>query len=236
MSKKLLGFIIIDTDEVIENQTNDLMSSFPDVQVKFSKISLADGIVSPDSFIKSAANISTAVQFFHTTPHIVGLACTSMSFTLGNKSVDRELMRDQAITTDMARGQIAALKALKVKSVCLLTPYIDSLSLTNSLLIQDAGIEVLRRRTLNILTDAETSRISQKQIMQMVQEIDHKEADAIVVGCSAFQVCEKGFIDILENTVQKPIITSTQAFLWIMLRKAGIMGKIPGYGEIFKKH
>jgi len=68
-----------------------------------------------------------------------------------------------------------------------------------------------------------------------VTKIDCEEADAIVIGCSAFRVCEQHFIDNLENVVGKPVITSTQAFLWKMLRTAGVQTRISGYGQLFSR-
>ena len=62
------------------------------------------------------------------------------------------------------------------------------------------------------------------------------EAEALVVGCSALRACGPGFIDELEAAVGKPVVTSTQAFLWRMLRLAGVDDRIDGYGTLFFKH
>lgn len=65
----------------------------------------------------------------------LGLACTSMSFTLGPERVDELLLRSRRVAaapnsgvpakvTDMARAQVMALKALGTRRVALVTPYI----------------------------------------------------------------------------------------------------------------
>ena len=239
MARVLLGCIKIASDEVIENEAKILLSFFPDVDIVFSKLPLADGLVTPESFMKSASTISTSSLRLGmlASPSVIGLACTSMSFTLGIRRVDQEIHAGciNVQTTDMARGQIDALHALGIERVCLLTPYIDILSKKNAEFLRENGIQVLRRHTLNLVTDEETSLITKESIRKMVTKIDCEEADAIVIGCSAFRVCEQHFIDNLENVVGKPVITSTQAFLWKMLRTAGVQTRISGYGRLFSR-
>ena len=40
------------------------------------------------------------------------------------------------------------------------------------------------------------------------------------------RACQPGFIDELEAVIGKPVVTSTQAFLWKLLRVAGIRDQI----------
>jgi len=40
----------------------------------------------------------------------------------------------------------------------------------------------------------------------------------------------------LEQTIGKPVITSTQATLWHALRLAGIKDLLPGYGRLLQEH
>lgn len=59
--------------------------------------------------------------------NVAGLACTSMSFTLGPEIVDAELQiaHPNAHTLDMARSQLKALRTMGCTNVGLVTPYID---------------------------------------------------------------------------------------------------------------
>ena len=65
---------------------------------------------------------------------------------------------------------------------------------------------------------------------------DCAEAQAVVLGCSAMRACGPGFIDGLERELGKPVVTSTQAFLWMMLRTAGVEDRIEGYGRLLREH
>ena len=52
----------------------------------------------------------------------------------------------------------------------------------------------------------------------------------VVIGCSGFRACQPNFLDPLERRLGKPVVTSTQAFLWHMdacLSRVGL--KVSGY-------
>merc|ERR1719162_1641001 len=152
----------------------------------------------------------------------MGLSCTSMSFTLGPDVVDQQLCQSNpnVKTTDMARAQIAAVKAIGAKKVALLTPYVEELSVANMRMLEREGIEVVGRATMGLHNDELTARVTFECISGWVDALVSDEADAVIIGCSAFRVCSPGCIDALEKRIQKPVITSTQAFMWSMVRAA----------------
>ena len=45
---------------------------------------------------------------------------------------------------------------------------------------------------------------------------DRLAAKVVVIGCSGFRACQPDFLDALEQRLGKPVVTSTQAFLWHM--------------------
>lgn len=56
--------------------------------------------------------------------------------------------------------------------------------------------------------------------------------------CSAMRVCGYGFIDELEQRLNLPVITSTQALLYHCLRESGPITvdeirAVRGYGQLF---
>lgn len=166
---------------------------------------------------------------------VVGLACTSMSFIIGSDSVDDILKRacPSARTTNMCRTQLNAIKELNLSTVSLLTPYIDSIATSNAKILSTVT-QVVKHRTLNLYHDNMTSSIDPNKIIDYVLRIDSPEAQGIVIGCSAFRVCAPNFIDHLESICGKPVITSTQAFIWGMLRLGGVFDNINGYGCLLR--
>ena len=59
-------------------------------------------------------------------------------------------------------------------------------------------------------------------------------ADALIVTC--LNTRSHTVIAALEQAIGKPVITSTQATLWHVLRLAGINDAIPGYGRLLQEH
>ena len=42
-----------------------------------------------------------------------------------------------------------------------------------------------------------------------------------------------GFIDDIERSTGKPVVTSMQAFMWDIVRTAGETKRVSGYGQLF---
>jgi len=89
---------------------------------------------------------------------------------------------------------------------------------------------------MSLPKDELTARVTPDCISDWVEALVSDEADAVIIGCSAFRVCSPGYIDALERRIQKPVITSTQAFMWSMVRAAGVEDQISGYGALFEEH
>jgi maleate isomerase len=56
----------------------------------------------------------------------------------------------------------------------------------------------------------------------------------IIAACLNFRTHE--IIDTLEAQIGKPVVTSTQAVLWRLLRLAGFAAPIPGFGRLLREH
>jgi hypothetical protein len=56
------------------------------------------------------------------------------------------------------------------------------------------------------------------------------DADGLFIGCLNFRAHDA--IQALENYTGRPVVTSSQATLWAVLRLAGIRDSIAGYGKL----
>jgi maleate isomerase len=161
-----------------------------------------------------------------------------MAFVLGPERVDEELRGafPNAALVDMARAQVSALRALGVTRIALVTPYIQDLAERNASMLESQGLVVVAHQTMGLEYDSLTDKVSKKTIKEWAAATDCGEAQAVVIGCSALRACEPGFIDELEKEHGKPIVTSTQAFMWALIRAAGVEDRIEGYGALFREH
>jgi maleate isomerase len=240
--RAVLGCIQVGTDFVLDCEGPALIALFPGVEIRLQKIPLIDLKISTNVLRASAIEIPYGVSALQPIDRctIIGLACTSFAITLGESVVDELLKRAATpitVTTDMARAQVRAIKTLGARKVALLTPYIEEVSLANSNMLEQAGIRVISRITMELDRDELSSRVNKNTIIEWAKRVNTSEAEVIVIGCSALRVCSKdGFIDTLEEEIGKPVVTSTQAFMWDMLRNAGVSDQVPGYGELFLHH
>ena len=136
----------------------------------------------------------------------------------------------------MATAQVAAIAALRVRRVALVTPYIQELADKNAAMLRGAGFEVVAHETMGLTHDSMTDKVSTATIREWALAVNTEEAQAVVLGCSALRACQPGFIDELEAQLGKPVVTSTQAFLWKLLRVAGVRDQISGYGALLANH
>lgn len=228
--RAVLGVIQIPTDYVMEKEGASLLELFPGVEMSLQKMAFTSDKLDEDTFALAADNIAAAAATLlpSTRASVLGVACTSLSFTLGPEHIDRQLRAasPHAATTDMARAQAAALRALGARRVSLLTPYIPSLADANARMLESTPaapgsgrgggggggfVRVVRRATMGLERDELTSAVGRETLRRWALAVDCEEAEAVVIGCSAFRAAERGFIDELELELRKPVVTSTQA-------------------------
>ena len=247
LRRAALAVIQVPTDFNMDSEAALLVREFPGVELRMQKISgLSTDLCTPESFLPARQNIRDAADALSQggSPDycsVVGLACTSMSFTLGPDIIDTELQsaHPHALTLDMARSQQKALQTMKCKNIGLVTPYIDVVHNANAAMLESGGdIEVLSSVNLGLVKSEWSSMVDRETLADAVRrtcELADKPLDAVVLGCSAFRVCVPGFISELEETIGTSVVTSTQAFYWNMLRTGGITDHIDGYGRLFKE-
>lgn len=237
--RAVLGIVLVPCDVNMQDEAPELVRACTGVALKMQRIDFgADrGCLSEIYLAHTAALKQAAAVLDPPRLTVLGLGCTSMSFVLGPDKVDAAL--DTAPrSTDTARAQVAAIRAVgglgRVR-VALLTPYLDHVHAANVQWLESHGLEVVRQINLGIRHSEEVSRVPWDRVKRLVSRFAGL-VDAIVIGCTAFRVCVPGRIAELENLVGVPVVTSTQALLWDMLRSAGIDDQIPGYGRLLAEH
>ena len=61
---------------------------------------------------------------------------------------------------------------------------------------------------------------------------DHKDAQAVILSCTDMRSVE--VISKLEETLDKPVISSNQAMMFQAMRVTGIEDSMPGYGKLLR--
>lgn len=169
-------------------------------------------------------------------PTATALACTSMAIVLGPDVVDWQL-GPGGPTTDPARALVAAVHHLTghlgIPRVGLVSPYVDAIHQLTVQELERAGAVVVRSVNLGMADSTEVSRVPAHRVRRLVGGFAGT-VDVVVVACTAVRVCVEGVIPELEGMVGCPVVTSTQALLWHMLRLAGVEDRIAGYGALLE--
>ena len=95
---------------------------------------------------------------------------------------------------------------------------------------ESAGFEVVHSAPCGLPSDQ--AKITPAELHAWVSEHVSTEADAIVIGGNGFRAV--GAIGVLEEDLERPVVTANQALLWAALRVADVdQGSVTDYGRLF---
>lgn len=169
----------------------------------------------------------------HAKPNAICYGCTGSGFLKSpekDKALAAELERATGIPSTTSSSSIAdALRALGAKRVSAASPYEPWLNEKLKAYLEAAGFEVVAIKGLG--TQSHGS-ITTDKVKALAMEVLRPETDAIFISCSNFRTLD--IIEAVERESGKPVVTSNQAAMWGMLRKAGDKRAVPGAGQLFK--
>lgn len=203
----------------------------PNVDLLITRTPFVDDVVTVDF----ALEISDAHQLREGVRSViagradtVAYACTSASFVRG-KAGEEELRAGmlragaaRALTTSGAL--VEALGVLDAQKVAVATPYLPELSMHLDGFLSEHGIAVVRHEALGL--DREIWAVPYARTAELIRDVDHPEAEAIVVSCTNLPSYD--LIGPLERELGKPIVSANQATVWAALRAIGIPAVGPG--------
>jgi maleate isomerase len=157
-------------------------------------------------------------------PEVTMFACTSGSFGKGlaNERRIRATMEragaEKALTT--SGSVLDALHALGARRVAVATPYSRATTALLGDFLTEAGFEVLSLVNRQPRTPAGLSDMTIEELSEAARAADRPDADVVFVSCAALATYD--LIGRLERSLQKPVISSSQATVWAALGAAGV--------------
>ena len=229
-----IGVIVLATDQTIEHEYRKIFQ-IDGVALYESRIA-NDADINPTTLAAMEARLTGAAEVIRPGPPIdvIGYGCTSGTVVIGEETVFRRIHEawPNAKCTTPITGAIAGFKAMGVKRIALLTPYIDSVNRMFRKFVQDRGIEVPVMGSFNHENDNDVARISADSIRNAALELGrHPAVDAVFVSCTSIRLVETA--KNLEAELGKPVTSSNHAMAWHMLRLAGIAEPMPQWGRLF---
>lgn len=228
-----LGFVILATDRTSEAELTGMAPE--GVGVHFSRIGLA-GEITPESLRSMQGSITRAASLILPDEGVDALCfhCTSGSLLMGERAVTEALAAGGTARscTTVLTAVVEALRALQVTRFSLVTPYLGEITTAMAEYFRKLGFALSAVEGMGLCRDSEIARVSPGHIMLRAAGVDRADAQAVFVSCTGLR--SAGIIAELEALTGKPVITSTQAAMWHMLRTSGVRDALAGYGRLLE--
>ncbi len=165
---------------------------------------------------------------------IDGLIITGAPLTVLNPDIEKKLA--ETVTTIPVtvpiRAATAALHAINLKKLILMTPFDDQINSRIQDRLKQSGLTVLSCPSLEYLGARTGTHVPADKIFGIMEKIVHDTpgADAIYFQGAPFNPLP--IIDRIESELKLPVIASNPAMLWHVLSRLGHKFSIQGYGRL----
>lgn len=170
-------------------------------------------------------------------PHAIAYGCTASSIIQGHAFDAR--LRDEirentgAAATTATDSIFVACHALGLKRVTAISPYPEEVDAAEHGFFAEEGVETIAHASLGIHDGFRLAEPDGDAILDLAMRAWDPQSDGLVAACLNFR--SHLVIDTLEARIGKPVVTSTQAVLWRLLRLAGVTAPIAGYGRLLRE-
>jgi maleate isomerase len=168
-------------------------------------------------------------------PNVIALAHTATSYTLG-KAAEAALVERVEHATGIrfitAFGSVvAALRCLGVARVAVGTPYDSAATGQCKLNLEGHGLEVVACNRLPDVTNIydETA----ERAYRLARSVDRPDAQAVFL--SGVGMPTLAVLDLLEQDLGKPVLSSASAMMWNALRCANVHAPIEGFRRLLRE-
>lgn len=172
-----------------------------------------------------------ALRIAEVKPNVVAFCCTSRSFIggeRGNQLVTesiRERVGVPVVTASTAVAQAAS--ALNLHKIALGCPYSEVMIQRLRRLLSAVECEVMRYETIPWET-----RNREGVALNLARRLDGQDIDGILLSCTNFRAASS--VALIEQEIEKPVITSNQATAWACMRWAGLDDRVAGFGALLQ--
>ncbi|MAO27525.1 Asp/Glu racemase [Roseovarius sp.] len=234
-SNARIGLIVLQTDQTMEHELSGLLHD-EGVALYHARIP-NDTEVTPETLRRMEQDLPTAAALLpgNFGFDAIGYGCTSGTTMIGEERVS-EILRathPTARTSNPLSACKAALAALRVRRIALITPYAPDVTREMQDNLQAAGIEINAVATFDQGDDFVVARITSAAIRDAILTIGARDdCDAVFVSCTSLRALP--VIAETEAQLGKPVLSSNQVLGWHLARLAGLTADRPEAGQLFK--
>ncbi len=228
-----IGILIPSSNTTMEPEFNEMAPE--GVSIHASRMKLVE--VTEESLIKMEEYAERAAKLLvDANVDLIVYGCTTGSLVKGagydlelSNKLERACGRPVIAT---ATAVLEALREVEAEKVCVATPYIEELNEKEKKFLEDNGFRVLKIKGLGIRKNVEIGKLPPSTAYRLAREVFAPDADCIFISCTNFRTIE--VIELLEEDLGVPIITSNQASMWAALKRLGISQTIGGFGALLE--
>jgi len=232
-----LGVIVPSVNTVVEPWFNAVRPS--EVTIHAARMFL-DSNLTADAVVRMDREdgVRAVKQIMSCKPRSVAYCCTASSIVQG-PAYDAELNRDMSaaagvpVFTAMS-AIIEALRLFGVSRLAMTSPYTATIDAAEHAYFEASGYEIMGAAHLGIADAFLLAAPSPEDIVGLARRAWHPQAQALVITCLNLRSHE--VIVRLEQELGVPVVSSTQATLWKLLRSAELPLTIRGYGRLLAEH
>ncbi len=167
-------------------------------------------------------------------PAAILYGCTSATLTHG-PDFDRELAREiqgslaNTLAVTAAGALVAGIRAVGAGNVGFASPYTGEINAQAVSFLADEGITVVRCADIGrVLDNYGQGELTPQEVYELALLADHANARAIVLSCTDMRALEA--IERIEAALEKPVVTSNQAMIFVLMKALGLARheKLPG--------
>jgi maleate isomerase len=168
---------------------------------------------------------------------VIVFHCTASSMEAGLDGERRVLEAMRPATpgkvATTASATLAALEALDLRRIVLISPYIATTHAHEIDFLTEAGVSVVGGRALGLAGSDEYLSVTPADWLRIGRKEMTPDADGVFLSCT--NVHTPPVVETLEAAIGRPVVTSNQAVLWHALRTIGLDDVVP-LGRLFQLH
>jgi maleate isomerase len=198
------------------------------------------GYTDADALTGMNAGIDLAArQLATTSPDVAIYMCTSGSFKDGqdgNQAIKDRLAElvPGAKTMTTSEAIVRGIEAFGMRRVVMTTPYDEDLTNREVEFLAYHGVTVTGFDFRDIEDNLDRGDLPATEWLKYAKALDYSEVDGFFLSCGNVRTLD--ILDTLEAESGLPVVSSTQATIWMALRLAGIDDRIPGFGALLRDH
>ena len=184
-----------------------------------------------DSVIEKALDLAAAGV------SAVSLMGTSLSFFRGaafNRQLQQEMARATGLPcSTMSDAIVGGLRSLGVRRVAVATAYIDEVNVQLRRYLQDSDFEPLALQGLSISDVQAVGTVSTQVLVDLCATVFEASpgADGILISCGGLVTLDA--VREVEARFGVPVVSSSPAGFWDLVRCAGLDARSPEHGRLF---